>query len=203
MERVITYIDGFNLYFGMKSEYGNRFLWLDVEALSQNLLNPQQSLVEVKYFTSRVSNQPEKEKRQNTYLEAISEYTSSLIFYGHYQSNILTCRSCGSQWPSPKEKMTDVNIATHILVDAFNDAFDTAILISGDSDLLPPILAVKNNFPDKRVGVFFPPKRHSIQLKNQVDFSGLIGRKKLKDSQLPEQIIKKSGFVLHKPDNWI
>jgi uncharacterized LabA/DUF88 family protein len=203
MNKVITYIDGFNLYFGMKAAYGDRFLWLDVEMLSKNLLLSGQTLVQTKYFTSRVTNQPDKEKRQNTYLEALETATSCKIYYGHYQSNIMECRTCRSSWPSPKEKMTDVNIATQMLVDAFDDAFGTALLISGDSDLLPPILAIKSKFPQKRIGVYFPPKRHSIQLQNHVDFSGLIGKQKLRDSQLPDQVTKKSGFVLVRPSHWI
>jgi len=40
MPRAITYIDGFNLYFGLKSQGWERFLWLDVQALSRNLLKP-------------------------------------------------------------------------------------------------------------------------------------------------------------------
>ena len=71
MERVITYIDGFNLYFGMKAQYNNKYLWLDVEALSNSLLLPDQSLVATKYFTSMVTNQPDKEGRQRTYLDAL------------------------------------------------------------------------------------------------------------------------------------
>jgi uncharacterized LabA/DUF88 family protein len=202
MNRVITYIDGFNLYFGMKAEYGDRYLWLDVEMLSRNLILPNQDLIKAKYFTSMVTNQPEKEKRQITYIEALETAASCEIHYGHYQSNIMECRNCKSSWPAPKEKMTDVNIATQMLVDAFDDAYDTALLISGDSDLVPPIRAIRSKFPNKRVGVYFPPKRHSIQLKNNVDFSGLIGRKKLRDSQLPDQIVKPNGYILRKPEHW-
>jgi hypothetical protein len=40
MLRVIAYIDGFNLYFGLTSQGWERFLWLDVQALSRNLLKP-------------------------------------------------------------------------------------------------------------------------------------------------------------------
>ena len=46
MAMVITYIDGFNLYFGLKSERWERYLWLNVQALAENLLKPDQSLVE-------------------------------------------------------------------------------------------------------------------------------------------------------------
>lgn len=202
MKRVIAYIDGFNLYFGMKAEFGSRFLWLDVEALSRSLLLAGQDLVSTKYFTSRVANQPDKERRQKIYLEALEAATACKFFYGRYQPNIVECKSCHSIWPSPKEKMTDVNIATQMLVDAFTDSFDTALLVSGDTDLIPPILAIKTQFPQKRIGVYFPPKRHSIALQKVVDFSGLIGRKKLRDSQLPDNVTKDDGYVLSRPDTW-
>ena len=57
-ERVCVYIDGFNLYFGMTSTYP-KLKWLDVEALSKNLLKENQTLIDCNYFTARVKkNQP-------------------------------------------------------------------------------------------------------------------------------------------------
>ena len=85
-ERVIAYIDGFNLYFGMKEAGLNHCKWLDLKKLVTNLLAPNQELIEVKYFTSRVSNDPDKQKRQSTYIDAVLQSGVS-IFYGHYQSN--------------------------------------------------------------------------------------------------------------------
>lgn len=37
MQRVITYIDGFNLYFGLKQAGLKRYYWLDVAALGQRI----------------------------------------------------------------------------------------------------------------------------------------------------------------------
>ena len=203
MERVITYIDGFNLYFGMKSKFANKYLWLDVEKLSKEILLTDQELVATKYFTSRVRNAPEKEKRQNTYLEALQTVTQTEIFYGNYQNNQIDCKTCGSIWFSPKEKMTDVNIATQILLDAHQNNFDTAIIISGDSDLIPPVKAIKEHFTNKKIGVFFPPDRHSAFLHSVAHFSQIIGKKKLQNSQLPLQIRKPNGYILEKPITWI
>jgi uncharacterized LabA/DUF88 family protein len=59
--------------------------------------------------------------------------------------------------------MTDVNIAFEIMSDAFQDHFDIALLISADSDLSAPVMAIKYLFPEKRVIVAFPPERHSAQ----------------------------------------
>ena len=112
-ERVIVYIDGFNLYFGMKEAGFESCKWLDLRQLTLSLLKPEQELKQIKYFTSRVSNNPDKQKRQTTYIEAL-ETQNIKIFYGHYQSDRRACKRCGSVWPVYHEKMTDVNIATHM-----------------------------------------------------------------------------------------
>lgn len=54
-ERVICYVDGFNLYFGLRDSRLRRYYWLNVRRLAENLLRPHQSLVETKYFTARIS----------------------------------------------------------------------------------------------------------------------------------------------------
>jgi hypothetical protein len=105
--RVIVYIDGFNLYFGIKEAGFEQCKWLDLHLLASNLLQPNQELVEVKYFTSRVSNNPDKQKRQATYIDAL-ETKNVQIFYGHYQSSSIECKRCGANWPTYNEKMTDV-----------------------------------------------------------------------------------------------
>ena len=58
MDRVIVYIDGFNLYFGLKSKGWRRYFWLNPQKLIENLLKPGQRLVFTKYFTARVNNNP-------------------------------------------------------------------------------------------------------------------------------------------------
>lgn len=201
-ERVIVYIDGFNLYFGLMEAGFSYCRWLNVKALAQNLIKKNQELIEVKYFTARVSNNPDKQKRQALYLEALFE-ADVKIYYGQYQLNNIECRRCGNIWPDANEKMTDVNIATHLLVDAYQDKYDMAMLISGDSDLVPPIKAVHENFPSKRVFVAFPPKRHNNTVAAVAKGSMIVGRKKLVESQLPSSIEKASdGFILKRPTEW-
>jgi uncharacterized LabA/DUF88 family protein len=105
-------------------------------------------------------------------------------------------------WRNAKEKMTDVNIATSMIIDAFQDTFDTAILITGDSDLVPPIKAIHENFKTKRVVIAFPPKRHNASMGLVAKGSFIIGRKKLIDSQFQEEVTSKSGYRLKCPDSW-
>ena len=203
-ERVIVYIDGFNLYYGLRAKGWRRYYWLDVRALSENLLRPGQLLMMVRYFTARISSAGStgKYKRQGTFLEALETRANLHVHYGHYLAKNRRCSHCGANVIIYEEKMTDVNIAVELLGDAQDNAFDTAFIISGDSDLTPPVLATLNRYPEKRVIVAFPPARHSSQLKDAATTAFTIGRKKLKDSQLPEEIVKPDGFVLRRPTQW-
>ena len=54
MSRVVTYIDGFNLYFGLRDAGLKRYYWLDLVALSSTFLLPGQTLEHVHYFTARI-----------------------------------------------------------------------------------------------------------------------------------------------------
>lgn len=98
--------------------------------------------------------------------------------------------------------MTDVRIAVELMRDAYDDAFDVALLISGDSDLAPAVEAVKAGRPGKRVIVAFPPDRESKKLESVASASFRIGRKKLVDSQLPDEVPKPDGFILRRPAKW-
>lgn len=204
MERVTAYVDGFNLYFGLR-EAGRRFLWLDVEQLVRDLLLPQQELARVNYFTARVSgttSDPDKPKRQNTYLEAIEVHTNVVIHYGHYLARMRTCLNCASKWTEHEEKGTDVNIAVQMLLDAFRDEFDTALLVSADGDLAGPITAIRSVWPRKRVVVAFPPKRVSAKLKKKASAFYYIGQASVARSQLPDPVVKPDGYLLRKPLSW-
>lgn len=200
-ERVVAYIDGFNLYFGIREAGFDNCRWLNVKKLVESLLQSNQELVQVKYFTSRVSNNPDKQKRQSTYIDAL-ESLNIKIYYGNYQDSATECNRCGHIWRTAKEKMTDVNIATKIITDAFRDEYDMALLISGDSDLTPPIREVHDLFKDKRVFIAFPPKRHNSSMSLIAKGSMIIGRKKLVDAQFDEEVISKTGYKLKIPNDW-
>jgi len=202
MQRVITYIDGFNLYFGLKAKFGRKYLWLDLERLSSSLLKPGQKLQVVKYFTSHIQGSPAKIARQDVFLEALETLPLIQQFFGQFLVNDHVCPACGNIEHIPSEKMTDVNIATHMLVDAYENSFDVAILISGDSDLSGPISEIRRLFPSKRIVVAFPPSRASFELKKVANAWLTIGRAKIDQSQFPDIVVKSDGYNLRKPINW-
>lgn len=204
MRRVISYIDGFNLYFGLKQKGWRKYYWLDLAALSRSLLKDDQTLAACRYFTTRIRNSGSGQDagRQTLWLDALAARTDIDTFYGHYLAKEQTCRTCGATWQRHEEKMTDVNIASHLLVDAFQDRFDTALVVSGDSDLTTPIRMVRETFPQKRVIVAFPPARHSGQLQRAAHGHLRIGEDKLRNSLLPDEVAAASGFVIKRPDRW-
>ncbi len=76
LTRVAVYIDGFNLYNGLKDKHGRKYLWLDLMAVAQRLLRPRQELSVVRYFTASVRNDPLAEYRQGIYLGALRAATT-------------------------------------------------------------------------------------------------------------------------------
>ena len=125
-ERVIVYIDGFNLYYGLRSRGWRRYLWLDLHRLSENLLRPAQRLEAVRYFTARISaesHDPDRPRRQGMYLEALETLSDLSLHYGAYITKEHRCPTCGATTRTFEEKMTDVNIAVEMLSDAQGQRF--------------------------------------------------------------------------------
>lgn len=213
-ERTIVYIDGFNLYFGIRASGWRKYYWLDMVAFATKLAGATRQLVQTRYFTSRISGPPvgntsnwaqrqgAKRKRQSDYLDALTTLSGLDLQLGHYLAKPASCHSCGASWTTHEEKMTDVNIATSLLTDAFQDRFDTAMIVSGDSDLVPPILAVRRNFPQKKVVVVFPPNRNSAALKRHATQTLVVHETALRDSQLPDPVVTAVGFSIARPAQW-
>ena len=205
MQRVIAYVDGFNLYFGLKDSRFKKYYWLDLPALSAALLKPGQQLVATHYFTARIRTNGRNAadaKRQTNYIDALAAQDNLTVHEGQYLEKTQRCNGCGATWKAYEEKMTDVNIAAQMLADAYEDRFDTAFIISGDSDLTTPIQQVRKRFPNKRLIVLFPPNRQSAQLKKAANGFLSIGEDKLRQNQLSDPVITASGFALHRPAHW-
>lgn len=201
-ERLAVYIDGFNLYHGVHDSSGRANLWLDVVKLSRSF-RPRQRLVSVKYFTSSVLNDPDAQSRQDHYLEALTAtYPTVLeVIYGRYQQKNRRCFACGHSYISYEEKETDVNLATAIVVDVAKDIFDTALIVSADSDVAPAVRAAKKIRSNMFIFCAFPPKQSSFELKELMPASFQIGSAKVRKAQLPDQFTK-NGKQFQRPSKW-
>lgn len=172
--------------------------------MCSRLTRGSQQLVKVQYFTARLNQAAEdKRKRQLTYLEALETLPLLEIHYGTYLASPQECFKCGHTFTKYSEKKSDVNLAVKMITDALDDLYDTAVLISADSDLTPCIEAIRGYFPSKRVLLFFPPKRSSMALRNACHtYCGVLNKTTISKSQLPQTVKSKSGYPLVRPAHW-
>ena len=102
-----------------------------------------------------------------------------------------------------EEKGSDVNLATLLLIDCFDNEFDEAVVITNDSDLTLPIDYVVSRF-GKTVGVINPQHRSKIsrELVGAASWHyRQINRSVLARSQFPEALRDAQG-AFHKPASW-
>lgn len=207
MQRTYIYIDGFNLYFrGIKN---TSYKWLDLKALSQKILYKNHRIDGIKYFTAHVSGKIDHKKpiKQQTYIRALEKHIPELsTYYGHFLTNpvrAVLAKPIDKQKfvkiIKTEEKGSDVNLAVHLLNDAWLNKYDCAVVISNDSDLAESITLVKKHHK-KKIGLLLPPKCHpSKTLIKLVDFVKGIRKTSLSSCQLPDPI---PGTNIHKPDTW-
>lgn len=205
----IVYIDGFNLYYGCLKK--SAYKWLDLKKLFENLLDPSHQIIKIKYYTAHISSRNDNDAsrlRQRYYLSALEKYIPELeIYYGHYLTHKISAKVVN---PPPEfiqifkteEKGSDVNLALHVLNDAWLELYDCAVIVSNDSDLAESLRLVKKQ-TNKLIGIVFPNMDHkrkpSRELVKYADFIKPIRRNLLENSQLPNQI---PGTEIYKPKEW-
>ena len=62
----------------------------------------------------------------------------------------------------PREKMTDVALASQLIVDASNRKFEQAVLVTNDADFVPAIRCVRNDF-ELDVAILNPAQKGRTQ----------------------------------------
>ncbi len=206
--RTSIYVDGFNLYHRVLKNTPYR--WLDLKLLSQHLLQPHHQIVRIKYFTAVVSGafDPNQPNRQKTYIRALQKYIPEIeVYYGRFQGHDVKMPRSPLVKPftyvsvhKTEEKGSDVNLAVHLLNDAWRDKYDCAILISNDSDLAEPLRLVREQ-NNKHIGILSPIQNGHIaqDLQRHAHFVKRIRNGALSASQLPLSI---PGSTITKPPTW-
>lgn len=206
--RTIVYVDGFNFYYGAVRD--TPWKWLDPVSLFQKLLGPQNDLIKVRYFTARVqpsASDPDANVRQDAYLRALQAHCPMIqLHFGHFLRHPVRMANVN---PPPKtvevwkteEKGSDVNLALHLLNDAWLDSYDCAVVVSNDSDLAESMCLVKAQ-TRKLLGLVTPGaplRKTSRELREHADFVRPIRRWMLEQSLLPDPIL---GTTIRKPASW-
>lgn len=205
----IVYIDGFNLYYGVLK--GTPYRWLDLGAFARAITPQKYAVQQIRYFTAKVSpvpNNPSVHVRQTAYLDAIAAQCPNVaIQYGHYLRHPVNLPDANAPGVmrrvlKTEEKGSDVNLAVHLVNDAWVGGHQAAVVVSNDSDLLEAIKLTKARgitiywLPPLRAG------RYPAQvLRQEVGSMQRIYRQTLPACQLPNPVMTPKGAV-HKPAGW-
>jgi len=207
--RTNVYVDGFNLYYGALRR--TPYKWLDVARLASLLLPGGCHVHRIRYYTARVSARPgnlNAPRRQEIYLRALRTIPNLTIAYGHFLTSEVNMPLAR---PQPhglttvrvmrtEEKGSDVNLASHLLLDAFRGGCEVAFVVSNDSDLLEPVRIARREF-GLRVGIGCPHERPSQVLVREADFIRPIRAGVLRVSQFPATLTDEHGTI-RKPESW-
>jgi hypothetical protein len=223
--RVSAYIDGFNLYYrayyrALKQEPSLK--WLNPRMLLEQFLLPGQNLTQIKYYTAMVSGRrdPGQPARQQVYLRALRTVPGLSIHVGRFLSKEI-CRplvypiplvhpdpkSTGDQMVmvrSSEEKGSDVNLATHLMLDGCAGSFEVGLVISADTDLLEPIRLVVQSF-GRKVGVISPEihRQPSAEFAKVASFVKRLQKSNLRAAQFPPTITTAKGSQIVRPAVWV
>ena len=212
--RLITfaYVDGFNLY--NRALKGTRYKWLDLHALIRRKIDPASEVGQIRYFTSWVSGRgdPFRTQRQQAYVRALRVGTPCPIsfHFGHFLSRPISRPLVKDDKNDPdcfvwvedtREKGSDVNLASHLIWDGARMAYDQAVVISKDTDLVEPIRIVRDEIR-RRVGILCPDETLSQPLQKAASFFLHIHEYEYAACQFPPRLNTPYNKTIRRPDTW-
>lgn len=212
MPDTIAYIDGLNFYYGAVRNRPD-IKWLNPSLLLANLL-PTENFRQIRYFSAPVMRSPadpDAPARQAVYFRALRTIPSLTIHQGRMAPRTKTGVVLPKSSPPRiatlevfEEKRTDVNIASHLLLDAFENRYDTAIIVSNDSDLTTPIEMVVNRLGKTVITVNpYRANRQSSELRRAASRAiRQINTPVLRASQFPDTLTDPQGSFT-RPRSWV
>lgn len=206
MKRVVCLIDGFNLYHVLHDCHPAHCKWCNYRTLATHFLAKNDVLTDVYYFTASATWDTDKVARHSAFVAALRHYGVKIV-WGNFKKKHLKCRHCHKTYLTHEEKETDVNIATTLLSLAYENEFDKAFIVSGDSDYVSVIETVKAKFPGKTIGALIPynPRKPHIanHMRRTVDIDFNIERGHLLSSRLPNSIQLRNGNTVTCPPEYL
>lgn len=208
MSKVVFLVDGFNLYHALDFFEGgpdhfryHKYKWVRLANLAKCFVTKKEIISEILYFTTLAKWDPSKVKRHKIYIKA-QENDGIQVIYGEFKRKQRKCSICQKKFWTREEKQTDVNIAIKLFQMAIEEKYDKAIIISGDTDLIPAVEAVRSSFPGKELGVVIPIGRSSEDFKKHADFHFKMKEKHLSSSRFNNTLTLRDGTQLICPISW-
>jgi len=203
-------IDGFNLYHSVVEAgqaLGKPVKWLNIRALCESFLpslGPDNVSGEFHYFSAyahhRKRRDPEVVNRHKNLLACLTN-TGVETHMARFKEKHQWCDGCQRWHTRHEEKETDVALAVK-LVDLFlADSCDTAVLVTGDTDVAPAVRYVQGLRPTKRVCFLFPYARKNREL-SRLGLACKISKEHYQQFQFPDTVTLADGTERLKPPTW-
>lgn len=154
--RAAFYIDGFNLYHAVKALKKPYLMWCDLRKMAEIIIPQKTHIVtKVVFFTAYNGKDYARKCRHEKFVRAL-EYSGVEVVLGHYSDGPRSCKACSHSWIEAEEKESDVNLAIHLIADAYSDVFDHAYLVTADSDQAATAKMMAERFSTKKLTVITP-----------------------------------------------
>lgn len=209
MAKVQCFIDGYNLYHAIDELKIPKLHWVNLWDLMKSYLPSNAELTHVYLFTAKPThlNMPVQD-RHSQFINAQKAYGVTVV-EGQFKKKNLKCKSrkpgaCKHSFVGHEEKESDVNLAVQFVNDAHEDHFDIALIVTADSDLVPPMKFVKERFHEKEIWLISPPKKdiRSQELKENSSRHITITSKQIRKKLMNERVIVDHQVVASRPQVW-
>lgn len=218
MADVVALIDGFNMYGALNAEVrGKRpfecYKWINYWALMEQFLQPAEKLRAVHYFTTypeRGMHDWKAKRQRHVLLVDVQRDLGIEVIKGRFAPRDRRCLvpasrgGCGKVFKRHEEKRTDVNIAVKLVSLAYENAYDTAFLVTADGDLTPAVEQAKLCYSQGRI-IGIPPigrLKDASHLIRVADDQIEMQEKHLAAAALPKRITLSNGRTLDCPAEW-
>lgn len=208
--RVSFLVDGFNVYHSLREAAGGAktLNWLDLDALCRSylqLFGKTAVLERVYYFSAfaewRKKTDPTVVDRHKAYIAALGS-KGVIVQVGRFKVKDVWCKNCKQYHKTHEEKETDVAIGAKLLELFITNVCDLAVLVCGDTDIVPAVTTAQRLFPSKTVVCGFPFNRTNAELQQLCPGSFKMGAKQYARYQFPTPITLPNGTLLQKPVGW-
>jgi uncharacterized LabA/DUF88 family protein len=156
LNRTTFLVDGFNLYHSVKNAShdlgGAGTRWLDLRALCASYLSAiggNAQLEAIYYFSAlaahRLAVDPQVTARHQAYIECLEAMGVS-VELARFKKKQFKCIHCGQTIKRFEEKETDVAVASKLLEVCCTGQCDTAMIMTGDTDIVPAVRTAQRFF---------------------------------------------------------
>jgi hypothetical protein len=213
MNRTIFLVDGFNLYHSTvqasRDAQGATTKWLDLKRLCSSYLplagqvsGERATLERIHYFSAPpIHRSQEKLDRHMLFMRCLRA-TGVNVELARFKEKDVYCPNCRTFFVAHEEKETDVAIAAKLFEVCSGDDCETAILMTGDTDLAPAIRTCRRLFASKLIFFAFPYRRTNSELAGLAPESFSIKLKSYLRHQFPDPLVLPDGTTVRKPSIW-